>query len=163
MNEDLSKLDLFALLERLEPIPEPPPISLWPQTSGWIGLAVVLVALVAWFLVRWISYRRANAYRRSARAALADAGADPATVTAIVRRTALAAFPRSDVAGLYGDEWLAFLDRSYGGSEFSEGLGRLFANAPYAPEVEDADRLAALATRWVRHHRRSTEGARGAQ
>src|SRR5262245_3171457 len=39
----------------------------------------------------------------------------------LVRRTALAAFPRQEVASLAGPAWLAFLDRSYGGHEFSQG------------------------------------------
>ena len=73
----------------------------------------------------------------------------------LVRRTALAAFPRESVAPLAGLAWLAFLDRSYGGQGFSEGAGRLLANAPYQRAVPDREQLRALAAlvrQWIRGH-----------
>ncbi|MEP5516176.1 MAG: DUF4381 domain-containing protein, partial [Bauldia litoralis] len=76
----------------------------------------------------------------------------------ILRRTALAAFPRHDVAGLQGDAWLAFLDASYPGSGFSDGPGAVIARAPYEPAA-DAPGLAALATDWIRRHRSPGEEA----
>jgi Domain of unknown function (DUF4381) len=42
----------------------------------------------------------------------------------LVRRTALAIFPRETIAPLSGAAWLDFLDRSYEGHEFSQGAGR---------------------------------------
>ena len=60
---------LVALIDLLvEPAP-PVPVPLTPQTWGWAALTVLLLALVAWGLWRWLAQRRANAYRR---AALAD-------------------------------------------------------------------------------------------
>ena len=55
-----------------------------------------------------------------------------AQLSLLVRRTALAAFPREQIAPLSGAAWLAFLDRSSGGTEFSRGPGRWLASAPYA-------------------------------
>ncbi|MGI9508438.1 MAG: DUF4381 domain-containing protein [Geminicoccaceae bacterium] len=159
MSEDLTKLNLVELLDLLEPVPEPQPVSLWPETVGWIWLGIGLIAFAAWLVRRWVLDRRANAYRRAALQAIEAAGDNVSTIALILRRTALAAFPRTEVAGLYGDDWLAFLDRTYGGSGFREGPGRAIAKCPYAEAGEEAN-LAPLAVEWVRRHRRDAVGDR---
>lgn len=166
MSEDLSGLDLVGLLDRLVPVPEPPPISLWPQTEGWIWLAVLLLVLGIALAQRWLRHRRDNAYRRAALAAIASAGDDAVALAAILRRTALAAYPRAQVAALQGDAWLAFLDQAYGGTGFSEGPGRAVARAPYQrPSRSDTSSdagLAALVRTWVQRHRPLTTTDDGA-
>ncbi len=152
MSEDLAQLNLVELLDLLEAVPEPPPVSLLPETAGWIWLGLVLLTATVWVILRWRRQRRANAYRRAALQEIAAAGNDPATVAQILRRTALTAFPRSEVAGLHGEDWLAFLDRTYGGTGFLRGPGQLLAVAPYAQSAETAD-LTPLAAEWVRCHR----------
>ena len=154
MNEDLSSLTLVELLDLLEPVPEPPAVSLWPQTAGWLVLGIVLLAVAAWLIRRWRAARRANAYRRAALMELAAAGDDPARLAAILRRAALVAFPRARVAGLHGDDWLAFLESSCDGADFRTGTARVVATAPYAPAPPDAAVTAQVA-HWLRHHRRS--------
>ena len=62
----------------------------------------------------------------------------------LVRRTALAVFPRETIAPLTGTAWLAFLDRSYGGDEFSQGAGRWLVSAPYQQTAPGRDELNAL-------------------
>jgi Ca-activated chloride channel family protein len=167
MNEDLSDLDLIELLERLSPVPEPAVVSLWPQTEAWLWVVLIGLALAAALTRRLWLRRRANAYRRAALEEIRLAGESPAALAEILRRTALAAFPRSDVAGLFGEEWLAFLDRTsgsdraFGRSAFREGPGRAFALAPYQSEMQetnDTKELARLAARWVRRHQPRQEG-----
>ncbi len=153
MNEDLSGLTLVELLDLLEPVPEPPEISLWPQTAGWLVLGIVLLAVTAWLIRRWRAGRRADAYRRAALAELAVAGDDPARLAAILRRAALVAFPRARVAGLHGDDWLAFLESHCHGAAFRTGAARVVATAPYAPAPPDAAVTVQVA-HWLRHHRR---------
>lgn len=156
MNDDLSGLTLIELLDLLEPVPEPAPVSLWPQTAGWIWLGII-VATAAIFLVRrWMAIHRANAYRRAALQEITGLGDDPAALAAVLRRTALAAYPRAMAAGLHGDAWLGFLDQTYGGTDFRNGPGRAVAIAPYGP-TQAAPGLAALAARWVRAHRRQDQ------
>jgi len=153
MSEDLSRLTLVDLLDLLEPVPEPPQVSLWPQTAGWIWLGLAVACVAAWLGRRWLATRRANAYRRAALKAIAAAGDDPVALAEIVRRAALAGYPRAEVAGLYGEDWLAFLDEAYGGTGFREGPGRLLAVAPYTSARRAPD-LASLVAEWVRHHYR---------
>lgn len=153
MNEDLTDLTLVELLDLLEPVLEPAPISMWPQTIGWVVLGLAVVVAAGWGVYRWISARRADAYRRTALAEIAAAADDPATLAAIVRRTALAAYPRGQVAGLHGDAWLAFLDATGGDLAFTEGSGRYIAAAPYRPYGPDPE-LTEAVRGWVRQHRR---------
>lgn len=141
-------------------IPLPPEVNLWPATwPARIAIALLLIVAIVgtWKFVR---HRRANRYRREALAELKQitrmASQPIATqLTLLVRRTALAAFPREEVASLSGEAWLAFLDRSLDGTEFSAGAGRLLASAPYAPippgEHQLAD-LVELTRRWIRRH-----------
>lgn len=146
-------------------IPLPPPVGLWPQTwPARIALAMLLATCIvaAWQFAR---HWRANRYRREALAELKRitharaAGMAPGELATqlslLVRRTALAAFPREQVAPLSGAAWLAFLDRTSDGTEFSRGVGRWLASAPYArTEPDDGQRSAVidLTRRWIRGH-----------
>lgn len=151
MNQEFDGLDLVELIDLLEEVPEPPPVAMTPQTSGWIVLGLVLLAAIVvfarWFWRRW----RATAYRRAALRELQLAEDDPVQIASILRRTALVAFPRPEIASLAGEEWLAFLDRSYPGSAFLTGPGRVLATAPYRGVAPSID-LARAATDWVRRH-----------
>jgi hypothetical protein len=150
---------LAGLLDQLHDIAEPPPVSMFPATWAWAVLAVLVLVLLAVALVAWLRHRRANAYRRAALAeldALAPAlrAGDPRALAAaetVLRRTALAAFPRTEVATLSGDAWLAFLART--GGDFG-ALGPALAAAPYAtpPPFDGARALAAVRHWIVRHH-----------
>ena len=150
---------LIDLLDRLAEPAEPPPVSLVPETIGWLLLAVLAAGLVFWFAVATVRRRRANAYRREALGLLSAAGDDGAAVAAILRRTALAAYPRERVASLAGAEWLAFLDRTGGeGAGFSSGPRACLAAAPYRDGDAAVPGLGAAAARWVRRHERARDG-----
>ncbi len=134
MDKDAPPDPLAGLVD----IPLPPEVSLWPQTwplrIAIVVLAVALIGALWWLARRWW----ANRYRR---AALAELDALPAptqgALALLVRRTALSAFPRADVAALSDMAWLAFLDRTYGGTGFTQGPGRALAAGPYEPQPHD--------------------------
>ncbi|MCP3382983.1 DUF4381 domain-containing protein [Bradyrhizobium sp. CCGUVB4N] len=144
-------------------VPLPREVSLWPQT--WearlaIGLLLLAVVAAAW---RYVHRRRVDRYRREALAELSriehagNSGPSEllSRLTVLVRRTSLAAFPRAQVAPLIGPAWLSFLDRSYGGEEFSHGVGRLLASGPYQPippEPAELQSLLRLVRLWIRGH-----------
>ena len=78
----------------------------------------------------------------------------------LLKRVALVAYPRIDVASLTGDAWLGFLDGTLGTTDFSQGPGRVLPELAYAsPDVSDKDaaELLKLSASWIRHHRRTTE------
>ena len=144
---------LVELLDMLAPVPEPPAISMWPQTQGWIWLGLTILALLAYAGWRWHLRHKANAYRRAAMEALSKAGDDPCQIAEILRRTALAAYPRQDVASLAGEDWLRFLDAGLGRAGFESELGQSMLAAPYQPEVAPIQGLGALARLWVARHK----------
>ena len=153
MNEEFKGLGLADLLDLLEPVPAPTPILMTPQTPGWIVVGLVLLVVVIWGIRRFLQHRQANAYRRAALSELPMAGNDPVRIATVLRRTALAGFPRQQIAGLYGTDWLDFLDQSFGGSGFSNGPGQVLATAPYRDTPLNPE-LAALAQNWIKHHKR---------
>ena len=67
-------------------------------------------------------------------------------VNVILKRVALAAFPRPTVASLYGDEWVAFLDGTCRRARFAS-LGALDRGD------EASENLQSNAGTWIRHHR----------
>ena len=128
------------LLE-LQEIELPEPVPWTPQTIGWLLLAGLLVAgFGLWGFKRYRHWRK-NRYRRVAIQALAEIEADIregemhslARLASLLKRVALQAFPRDRVAPLQGEEWLCFLDATYGGTEFTQGAGRIVAELAYAP------------------------------
>jgi hypothetical protein len=148
-------------LAALVDVPLPTSVSLWPQTwTSRVALALILAAVVGggWALVRrW----RARRYRRAALAELAAierrlSVVPSATVStelaALVRRTALAGFPRDQVAGLNGAAWLSFLDRTSGSHDFSDGAGRTLELAAYQPTASEPRLLIGLVRHWIEVH-----------
>jgi hypothetical protein len=145
--------------------PLPQPVSLWPTTLlSRIAIAVLVAATIT-ALLWFIHYRRVNRYRREALSeldridrAFAGQGAPnelAVQLSMLVRRTALAAFPREQIAPLSGPAWLTFLDNTYGKPEFSQGIGRLLVSAPYdgiAPTNGQLSSLVDLTRRWIRGH-----------
>lgn len=147
--DEIPQIDnLIDLMGRLVEPPVPDPVSLAPQTAGWWVLGAMLAAALAAAL--WRAHRRwkANAYRRAALTELA-ATDDPAQIAAILRRTALAAYPRARVAGKAGADWLAFLDTTGG---FPADAGAVLNRAPYAATTGHDSALKPAAERWIRHH-----------
>ncbi|MCB5360464.1 DUF4381 domain-containing protein [Vibrio lentus] len=98
----------------LSPIITPSAPSWWPLAWGWwliIITAIVLIALV-FFIVK---HRQKNQQAKNEalaclRNSQSSSALSPSAAQDIVRQAALSYFPREKVAGLSGDDWLAFLD-----------------------------------------------------
>ena len=130
-------------------VPEPPP--LWPPAPGvWVALVVVLAVVLALILC-WRRARARSAYRRAGLALLPGARTTR-DVDVILKRVALAAFPRPRVAPLYGEDWAAFLVGTCSRARFAP-IGATDPAAEVSPE------LRTLADTWIRHHRAPAGGA----
>ncbi len=123
----------------------PPPVPFWPATPAWYASIAMIAALLAW--LGWRAWRRwqANAYRREALRALPSA--QPAEIAAILKRVALAAWPREAVASLSGRDWAAFLRRTAPRARLDEATAERLAALAYEPAEAHAD-----AARWIRFH-----------
>jgi len=158
-----------AALRSLKDIVTPPPVSWFPQTWGWMALAVLLAAILLALLVRWVMRHRANRYRREALLelqALEHDIRDPATsrqavqaLAALLKRTALAARPRAAVAPLSGAAWTEFL-RKQEDEGVAEGLATMLDDVEYQGDGSMktltsnlAGDIIASARQWIeRHH-----------
>jgi hypothetical protein len=156
-------------LENLHEILLPDPVSWMPQTIGWYAVFGIIFFLAGWWIYSRLRRFRTNRYRRLALAELAfierelqqperRAMALP-EIPVLLKRTALSAFPRSEVAGLSGESWLSFLDKTMGGKNFTEGEGRLLPELAYAPvqriaqlSDEQIGKLLQLVRLWIKVH-----------
>lgn len=134
----------------------PAPTGWWPLAPGWWLVIVLAVVGLLWLLRRFLRQRAYNAARRHALRQLQvysraytkhrDAVLLGAQLSELLRRTMLAYAPRAEVAGLTGEEWLAWLDRDLDRSHFLHGDGRPLIEWPYRnPDTQiDKSDVAAL-------------------
>lgn len=72
-------------------------------------------------------------------------------LSVLLRRVVLARLPKEQVAAIGGDAWLALLDRIADSNEFSQGVGRVLDDGPYAPSVSfDPEALHSLVHRLLK-------------
>lgn len=156
-----------AALQTMRDIAMPPQVSWMPQAWGWSVLAGALLIMLAVIGIGWILRYRANAYRREAVAlvnVIEERLRDPAArreglrdIAEILKRTALAAWPRSEVASLSGNAWVRFLEEHDDGGRM---LQRLVDDFEYRGAGLDTDlpsdvcsELVVAARNWIeRHH-----------
>ena len=166
--QTLSILDLRDIV-----IPEP--VGLWPPAPFvWMFFGALCLGLAA-LIWRWVARWRAGAYRREGLAFLSQIegrlsaqGGEAAALSdlsILLKRVALAAFPRRQVASLCGENWLKFLDSSCQDVHFTGSPGRLLASAMTATpdtiqiSTDDCIKLVALTRAWIKNHRGPNTGA----
>jgi hypothetical protein len=156
-------------LEKLHEILLPDPVGWIPQTIGWYVVFGLILVVAGWWVYGRFRRFQKNRYRRFALAELAVIERELqqpekrakalAEIPVLVKWTALSAFQRSDVAALTGENWLAFLDQTMGGTEFTQGVGRLLPELAYVPARrgaqlpdESINDLLRLVRRWIEVH-----------
>lgn len=132
-------------LKDLRDIHLPPPISHWPPAPGWFFLAGLILAVAGYVSYRLLKHwhqTRAKRFALKQLIHLEERYHNQGSVQIIteelsilVRRTALAAFPRKEVASLEGNAWLQFLDKTGNTNLFSSGPGRILSTAPYQRKI----------------------------
>jgi len=163
-----------SALQNLHEILLPNPVSWMPQTIGWYAIFGLVLLVAGWWVYRRLRHYRTNRYRRLALEELAVIEQELqrpekrakalSEVPVLLKGAALSAFPRNDVAGLSGERWLAFLDKTMGGKNFTEGEGRLLPELAYAPVQriaqlpdEQISNLLQLVRRWIKIHTTSEQ------
>ena len=142
--------NLPDLVAKMQEVGDPQPVNMAPETWGWAALAAIAALLLLIAGYRFFRHRRANAYRREALRALEKAGDEPSAVSDILKRAALAAYPRKNVANLYGAAWREALETTGAGH-----IDPQFETAGYSRNPpKSIPGLNATARHWVRHHKR---------
>lgn len=139
-------------LDRLHDIVVPEPIPWWPPAPGWY-----FVMATAFFGVMFLIYLgwnrwRPNAYRRVALQELETAKTVGA-ISELLRRTALAVWPRTEVAALTGAAWPRWLETT-APIPMPEQVRDQLTRGIYDPRVQtdDLSELKRYASGWIRQH-----------
>ena len=158
-------------LSQLADIHLPDPVSFWPLSPGWWILIVLVLMGLCWLIFlsikKLILNRRLQiaqnelekaieAYRDQTSKDSSDhnkAGLDYLyAVNSVLNRVALYTNPKHsrEIAKLTGKPWLAYLDQSYGGTDFREGPGKVLAEGQYRPIFKgEVESLYSLAQNWI--------------
>jgi Domain of unknown function (DUF4381) len=140
-------------LSKLHDYYQPAPPRWVPQTIGWYVLFTIIALLLLWLLFHAVRQWFANRYRRDALRELATATPDQFSV--LLKRTALAAWPREKVASLSGDDWLSFLNAAMKTDAFITTPGNRIEQLALRQDsmsTDDEHALRAITAQWIRRH-----------
>lgn len=149
-------------LQNLNDIVMPAAVPWWPPAPGWYVLAMIVLLLVSWLGLRAIRHWNGNRYRREALRELQrirSATQAAPELPVLLKRTALSAWPRTEVAALSSADWHRFLDQSASMARFCSGQGETLDRLSYAASgrhgLSEADLNAVFeaAETWLRKHR----------
>jgi hypothetical protein len=151
MNQDATSL------ERLNDIALPLDVSWWPLAPGWVVVLALLSGLAVYFAAMLMIRFRSNAYRRAALRQLVQTSS-VSGIAELLRRTALAVAPRSDIAGKTGDAWLDWL-ASRCSVNMSDRVRQQLTRGVYGRGAanEDLDEVRSYAKNWIDNHQRIKE------
>ena len=165
----VSDVSDMASLKNLSDIVEPADITGWPPAPGLVLIALLILLWSSFIVLLWWQRHQRNAYRRAALQELDEIKKrirHPETRTegirllsVLLKRVAIAAYPRTAVASLTGDRWNAFLDRQIDDDTFSDGQSKLLAMVMVDPDPgahltpSDCQRLIQAVQHWIKCHR----------
>ncbi|MDH5711094.1 MAG: DUF4381 domain-containing protein [Gammaproteobacteria bacterium] len=145
----------------------PEPISWWPLAPGWWFLIAFIVLVIIGVLL-FRQYQKKQVLKKTIKAEFENICAQHQkdnnalqlvqSLSILLRRACISFYPRSEVAGLTGKEWLSFLDSTMKAANttitFTGEHGQLIATAPYLAdntELEiDTEKLIQLCENWLR-------------
>ena len=147
-------------LSQLRDIHLPQAVGWWPPAIGWWIIAILLIAAIVgglyWLLWRHkrLAYKReAMAEMTSIRTGYLESQDDQkllSELSSLLKRTAITRYGRDEIAGLAGEQWLNFLDRTGQTSEFTQGSGRIITNR-FSPQPKvDSSELLNAVEHWLK-------------
>mgnify|MGYP002634765001 CR=1 FL=1 len=150
-------------LENLRDIHLPDPISAWPPAPGWWILAILVLSLISFIIWKLWKRHQQQQLSRLSLAAVTKLEQDYAKhqdpqrllrqYSSLLRRVALARFPRQQVASLTGSSWLDFLNNSTSSNLFTAQLGQLLLQGPYQKSdknITQIDELGRAIHLWIK-------------
>ncbi|MGF1702181.1 DUF4381 domain-containing protein [Photobacterium makurazakiensis] len=91
-------------------LPEAP--NLWPLAWGWWVIILIFLVVMAYSIYKVMMVRKQNQARKEALVLLKSLRSIDRfnDINLLLRQVAISYYPRHDVAGLTGSQWLGFLD-----------------------------------------------------
>lgn len=131
------------VLASLKDIHLPKAISWWPLAPGWYAL-ILLVLFAVSMLIYFLYQRHQNALAKNKalqrlqqyKKAYEQEHNNPlasAQISELLKQVALVYYPRDEVAGLHGDEWILFLNQKSKGLNFTS-LKAMLLESPFKSE-----------------------------
>ena len=160
-------------LAQLRDLHLPQAVADWPPALGWWLLAGLVLFGLVWSMRALHRRYKSNAYRRFAQRELKaivaehaetqDARRALSRLQFLMKRVAMTAFNRAEVAALSGVAWTQFLDATSTTSQFSLGPGELLIDGPYQATQDhpshELTALFSLCAEWLKHHSRASQVA----
>lgn len=150
-------------LQNLNDIVLPGAVAWWPPAPGWYAVLAIVLAVLLRVLFRALKAWQKNTYRRQALRellAIRKQGSEAAgELSVLLKRAALSAWPRDDVASLSGAGWHAFLDRTAPDGEFATRMGAMLdqfaysTRGAYQPTGPEFEQLCRAVEHWLKNHR----------
>jgi hypothetical protein len=161
-----------ASLQNLNAIVLPAPVDWWPLANGWYVVFGVLLIAIGWIGYRSVQGWIANRYRRTALQKLqllaenirneVNRDSSLRQIPILLKRTALSAYPREQVASLSGKDWFDFLNSSIRNPSFTESTFVTLDKISYScGELGDIDThsitaLLNASKQWLKNHQAKT-------
>ncbi|WP_299778655.1 DUF4381 domain-containing protein [uncultured Formosa sp.] len=156
---ETTTLDLGAIIE-------PSPVAFTFGTIGWKIIGFLLVVLIAFVVYKsYMNYKKKQ-YLRDAVTELQklkkQTELSPVAlinaVLFVLKETAIQSFSRQNVAGLYGSEWITFLDSKDPTTDFKTDEAFIL-DAVYKHELNgtasfNKDQFTNKSIHWIQHHAR---------
>lgn len=149
-------------LAQLRDIHLPEAVSWWPPAPGWWVVSLIALAAVVTGILYTKKRYLQNRYRKAALRELENIfknGKDQQQaqleeMSILLRRTAIQAYGRENIAPLFGDKWLDFLDNSGKTDQFSNGPAKVLGYGLYQTTAEaDLNQVMRIIQSWIKEHR----------
>lgn len=137
----------------------PEPVGWWPPAPGWWLLAVFIPLIIGLLFWLYKKLTKKTAIKAARKQLLQIKQSKDSTsreklqaISSLFRRVAISIAGRYNCAGLTGQEWLDYLDRTGNCSTFKEGIGHLLIDAPYrqsVPTDQEINQLIGLCENWL--------------
>lgn len=148
-------------LAQLRDIHLPEPISIWPPAPGWFLLAFLILGILSVILFFFYRHWKKQAPKRAALKQLTELECRYqknqetnlifAELSILLRRLALAYYPRMDAAGLQGDSWLTFLNTTGKTTAFTSQLATQLTQCPYQKNPqEELGNMFVICRKWIK-------------
>lgn len=147
----------------LGPLYEPDAVRFSFETPGWYVLGILLLLVATFLFFSWLNRYRKNAYRREALKNIAriehhslnqNEGNQLNDIWVLLKLVAMETFGRQEVAQLYGDEWLEFLESKGKNTPFTHYKQYIAKtlNATISLDPKETRSLIELSKRWINTH-----------